>query len=69
MGWPATVLMTAMLDIVQLMAHIPHALVARSLDLMGVTVSYASIAFVTIILWRRAAKTVNITDMKVEKPV
>lgn len=64
-AWPATTLMTAMLDIVQLLSRVPHALTARSLDLSGVLVCYASLVAVTVILWRQGLRNGKITDMKI----
>lgn len=66
-AWPATTLMTAMLDIVQLLSQVPHALAARSLSLAGILVCYASLVAVSIILWRASLRNVKITDMKVER--
>lgn len=51
-AWPATTLMTAMLDIVQLLSRVPHAFTPRSLNLAGMLVCYVSLIMVSIILWR-----------------
>lgn len=68
-AWPATTLMTAMLDIVRVLSQIPHILIARSLSMAGMLTCYASLVLVTIILWRVSYKNANITDMKTEPEV
>lgn len=65
-AWPATVLMTAMLDIVQIISRVPHALARRSLTLNGMLAWYGCLVFVTLIIWRATSKNAKITDMKTE---
>lgn len=68
-AWPATILLTAILDIVQLLSKVPNALSAQALSLNGMLICYVSLLLVTFILWRATLKTGKITDMKTELQV
>lgn len=59
-AWPARILMTYMLDIVQLISRIPHALVSRELTLGFMLYLYGCICVFVLILWR---KTDNKNDI------
>jgi competence protein ComEC len=66
LAWPATLLLTYMLDIAHLMAHIPHVFVQNiGLPLAGMLGLYGIIILLAAILWRRTkpAKSGIITDM------
>jgi predicted membrane metal-binding protein len=66
LAWPATLLLTYMLDIAHLMAHIPHVFVQNTgLPLAGMLGLYGIIILLAAILWRRTkpAKSGIITDM------
>lgn len=65
-SWPATILLTAMLDIVSLLARIPFAQIARSISLTGLMVCYMALVFCTLVVWRVSNKTVKITEIKTE---
>lgn len=56
-GWPAKILLTYMLDLVQLMSRIPGALVERQLSLSAMLFLYGCIIVFVTVLWR-------ITDKK-----
>ncbi len=61
---PATFIMTAMLDIVNLFSRIPGALQAVELDATGMMLLYGVIVFITFILWKKVAKIATITEIK-----
>jgi len=62
-AWPAKVLLTYMLDIVSLMARIPHVLMDVSISLAVMLFQYSVLGFLTIVLWRKVrAKHATITD-------
>lgn len=64
MAWPARILLTYMLDIVNIFAHIPHALASRALPLSQLLVLYAAVVFVTFVLWSKMkSKSDTITDI------
>ena len=65
-AWPATILLTAMLDIVSLLARMPHAQITRGIGVVGMLVLYAAVLFATFILWRAGLKNVKITEIKTE---
>jgi len=65
-AWPATILLTYMLDVVRLFSKIPHVLVERSITLAGTIVSYAVILFVAIIIRIKILpKYATITDRNI----
>lgn len=63
-AWPAKVLLTYMLDVITVMARIPHVLVQRQLSVVGLILLYALIIAILIILWRKQSKTATITEIK-----
>lgn len=66
LAWPATMLMTFMLDTIQLLARVPHALAHRTLSLLGMIIFYVSILlFVGILGLKSKRRYAKITDMKV----
>jgi len=52
-AWPAKILMTYMLDIVNLLARVPHALSQRTINVPQMLMIYAMIVVVAIVLWRK----------------
>lgn len=52
-AWPATIVLTYTLDIVMLLARLPHALVAHALPLWLMLAIYAVIALACFTLWRQ----------------
>lgn len=65
-AWPATLLLTAMLDVVSLLARVPFAQVIRGLNVAGLLICYLAIFFCTAIVWRAGTRDVKITEMKLE---
>jgi competence protein ComEC len=65
-AWPATTLLTAMLDIVSLLARIPFAQVSQGMPLFGMLLCYSAILFATHIVWRVNQKTGKITEINTE---
>lgn len=66
-AWPAKILLTYMLDMVALLARVPHALAERSLSLAAMLVLYTVIVGVALILWRKTtAKNGIITSKQTE---
>lgn len=61
-AWPANLLMNYMLDIIQLLSRLPHALVARSLRLDQMLMSYGVISLILLIWWQKTRKNRKITD-------
>ncbi len=53
---PARILLTYMLDLVELMSRIPHALVQRQLPLAGMLFLYGCISVFVLVLWRTTEK-------------
>ncbi len=69
-AWPASLLLSYMLDIAHLMSHIPHIFIEnRSLSLAGMLGLYVLITLFTIILQHKTKrlKPVTITDMNEPK--
>lgn len=65
-AWPARIVLTYMLDLVQLMSTIPHALVRRQLPLGIMLFLYGCLAFFILTLWHKIHRTAKVTDVKVE---
>ena len=65
-AWPATMLLTAMLDIISVLSHIPHAQIQRGISASGMVLLYGIILFSTVVLWRAGLKTGKITEIKTE---
>lgn len=63
---PARFLLTYMLDVVQLLSRVPHALVERQLSLPSMLFLYTCVCSFVIVLWRKTTKTAKITDVKME---
>ncbi len=64
-AWPAKILLTYMLDSVNLLSRIPHAAVSRSLSLPYMIFLYACVIFVTFVIWRKGSKNAKITDVEI----
>jgi hypothetical protein len=66
LGLPTRILVTYMLDVVQLIARIPHALVKRQLSLTAMLFLYACVLGMVIVLWRQILrKHGKITDKNI----
>ncbi len=64
LAWPAKLILTYMLDVVNLLSKIPHAAVEASLPLVFMICLYGSVALVSLILWRKTdTKYDKITDI------
>ena len=61
-AWPARVLMSYMVDLISLLAKLPHALVLRKLRLDQMLLLYGLIGIVMLIGWQKASKNSRITD-------
>ncbi len=68
-AWPARILLTYMLDLVNIMARWSHALLVRTLSLQSMLFLYGLIIFVSFVLWRKTLKTVRVTDVEIEEKV
>lgn len=66
LAWPAWLLLTYMLDVVNLLSRIPHASISRALPLAYMVCLYVSLAFASIVLWRKITKNAKLTDIKNE---
>jgi len=65
LAWPATMLMTFMLDVVQLLSRVPHALAHRDLSLAGMIIFYTCLVlFVGTLGLKSRRRYAKITDMK-----
>lgn len=53
---PARILLTYMLDLVELMSRIPHALVQRQLPLTAMLFLYGCVSLFVLVLWRTTEK-------------
>ena len=53
---PAKVLLTYLLDLVQLMSRIPNALIERQLSLKAMLFQYACVFVFVILMWRATEK-------------
>lgn len=62
-AWPARVLLTYMLDVVNILARIPNALVSASISLAQMLLLYSASVIVTFILWQKTrSRHATITD-------
>lgn len=62
-AWPAQLLLTYILDIAQLLARLPHALIPATLSLPSMVLMYSAVAFVSLVLWRKTlTRHATITD-------
>ncbi len=67
-AWPARALLTYMLDVVSLIAKVPHTLQAVSLNIWELIILYGLVSLVTLVLWRKShLKNDIITERKVLK--
>jgi competence protein ComEC len=65
LAWPAYIILTYMLDIVNLLSRVPHALVQLNLTTAGMVALYAVFLFVTFVLWRKTTSVRGtITEIK-----
>ena len=62
-AWPARLLLTYMLDIVNALSHIPHALTNRSLLLWQMIGIYTVVVFLCLMLWHKSTKNAKITPV------
>jgi competence protein ComEC len=64
-AWPARVLLTYMLDVIGLLAQVPHALSHRTLSAAYMLVLYAVVSFICLLLWMKTrTKSGIITDIE-----
>ncbi len=64
LAWPAVLILTYILDVVNLLSRIPHASISRVLPISYMVCMYGAIIFISIVLWRKLPKNANITGMK-----
>lgn len=64
---PARVLLTYMLDVIQLLSRTPHALVQRQLPLGAMLFMYGCVAAMVLTLWHKTLKTAKITEIETTK--
>ena len=65
-AWPATILLTYMLDVAKLLSNIPHVLIEQGVSLSGMIVLYSIIIFVMLVIRSKMpAKYVTITDRNI----
>jgi competence protein ComEC len=65
LAWPAYIILTYMLDIVNLLSRVPHALVQLNLTTAGMVALYVVFLFMTFVLWRKSLPVRGtITEMK-----
>jgi len=63
LAWPARLLLTYMIDAMQLLAKVPHALSKQGLSLAQMLLIYAVVAGLCFVLWRKTrGKTGIITE-------
>lgn len=55
-AWPARLVLTYMLDIVHLLAQVPHALVRRSLTVRQMILMYGTLGSFCIVLWEKTRR-------------
>lgn len=61
-AWPATFLMTYMIDVVQLLAHLPHASVGTRINAGQLALAYSLVVVIALIWWQKSTKRSKITD-------
>ncbi len=54
LAWPANLLLTYMLDLVRVIAKIPHSLVSQSVSVVELVIMYGLIVLAAWLLWRKA---------------
>jgi competence protein ComEC len=65
-AWPASILLTYVLDIVYLFSRVPHVLVQLKLSLISMLALYGLIAALCIVLWRKTNNSGRITEIETE---
>lgn len=63
-AWPATILMTYMLEIVQLLARLPFASIGQKLSITQLLISYCIIAVILLIWWQKSGTSGKIKKLK-----
>lgn len=63
-SWPATLLLTYILDVVAVLHHVPGAVAKVIVDLPRIISMYAIIVFVCVLLWRKNRSQRIITETK-----
>lgn len=63
LSWPARWLLTYLLDIANLVSHIPHMQFSVSINLPAMLGIYAAMVALTLIWWQKAVKNSRITDI------
>lgn len=67
-AWPATLLMTYMLDIAAILSRIPHAFIENiSFSLSFLIASYMIVVFLMVIIWHKVRQNGIITDNTANK--
>ena len=61
-AWPAKILMSYIIDLIQLLSQLPHAMVGRSLRLDQMLFVYCSLSIVLLTWWQKSRKNRKITD-------
>lgn len=57
LAWPATMLLTYMLDIAGLLSRVPHAFISQiNFSLPAMLVAYVLLGFVTLVLWSKTRR-------------
>lgn len=64
LSWPATILLTYMLDIAAILSTIPNAQVSISLDLAGLIILYGMLAFVSYVMYHKIRGRRGILKLK-----
>lgn len=64
-GWPARILLTYMLDLVELLSRIPNALVQRQLSLLSMLFVYVCVLLFVAVLWRTTEKKRDIIRIEI----
>jgi competence protein ComEC len=66
-AWPARLLLTYMLDVVEALSHIPHVFIQnRTFSVTEMLTAYAIVGFCVLILWKKTIKSATITGKKTE---
>ncbi|HMS49963.1 MAG TPA: ComEC/Rec2 family competence protein [Candidatus Saccharibacteria bacterium] len=64
LAWPAHMVLAYMIEVVRLLAGLPHAAVARSVSLGQMLFLYGLIILLAALLWKKTAQNGKITDRK-----
>jgi len=66
-AWPASWLLTYMLDIANLLSRVPNAFVENvGFPLAHLIVSYAALCFICFVLWKKTKEDVTVTEKSQE---